>query len=478
MSDYTVRPITEAERRPVYDVLQRALHRNPVTDERWARITDFWAADGTTGAFAGELPVGVASSIPSTIVLPGGATLPMAAVDGVAVRSDWTRRGVLTAMMDTQLHEFAERGYPVAGLHASEAVIYGRFGYGVATRSATIRAKLPARLRDGATAPGTVHVLDGAEATATASAIHERIGLRRPGMIARPARWWEVSYSRKLDLEGYRLAVHTGPGDSGVPDGFAVFRTVPQRDHLDPNHGALLEAEDFVTADDAAVAGLWRFLLSVDLLATVNAPGRPVDEEVGVLLTDSRRARTVSVGDELWLRLVDVPAALAARTYGTADPVVLDVADRMLPDNTGRYRIGPDGVERTGAAADLALDVDTLAMLYLGEWRPATLALAGRITGADPGALSRADALFRTAQRPWCGTHFCADPRLSGLTPPAAPPAAARRTGRDSSARPAPRPGPDRRAPRAPRPGRTARPARPPRPAPPSAPPRGSPRPR
>ncbi|GAA3569737.1 GNAT family N-acetyltransferase [Amycolatopsis ultiminotia] len=397
MSDYTVRPITEAERRPALDVLLRSLHRPAVPDGRWAAVADAWAADGTTGAFDGDRVIGVACSAATTMTVPGGGTVPMAAVDGVGVSADRTRRGVLTAMMGAQLAEFAERGYVVAGLHASEAVIYGRFGYGVAVRAATVRAELPVRVRDGIAAPGAVALLDGEEAIAAAPAIYERIGQHRPGMITRPARWWAISSDWHLREEGFRLAVHTGPGGA---DGFAVLRTTPQ------DRGVRLEVRDLHAGNAAAVAGLWRFLLSIDLVTTVIAPDRPVDEEVGVLLTDPRRARTVAIRDHLWLRLVDVPAALAARTYGTAEPVTLEVHDRMLPANGGRYRLGPGGAERTEAPADLHLDAETLAMLYLGEWQPATLALAGRITGADENVLARTAALFATTQRPWCGTPF------------------------------------------------------------------------
>ncbi|RJQ87694.1 GNAT family N-acetyltransferase [Amycolatopsis panacis] len=403
MSDFTVRPITDAERRPLYDVLQRALHRSPVTDQRWARITGSVRADGKIGAFAEDLPIGLASSLPTAMTVPGGASVPMAAVNGVAVRADWTRRGVLTAMMDAQLREFTERGYTVAGLDASETAIYGRFGYGVAIRAATIDVKHPAQVGEGARVSGTVRILDGDDALVAARTVYDRIGYRRTGMIARPDDWWEISYSRSIEVDGYRLAVHTGPdGD----DGFALYRTVPQRTHAEPFLGALVEVEDLIANDAATVAALWQFLLSIDLVSTVHASGRPVDEEVGVLLTDPRRARTTDVKDQLWLRLVDVPAALAARTYSDADPVVIEVHDRMLPANNGRYRTGPGGAERTGATADLELDVDTLAMLYLGEWRPALLALAGRITGADEKTLARTETLFRTEQNPWCGTDF------------------------------------------------------------------------
>jgi predicted acetyltransferase len=155
-----------------------------------------------------------------------------------------------------------------------------------------------------------------------------------------------------------------------------------------------------------ARAALWRFLLSVDLVSGVHARHRPVDEPLAVMLTDHRHAATLAVEDDLWLRPVDVEAALGARTYRAAGPVVLAVADRTLTANTGHYEVGPDGVRRTGEPADLALDVDTLGMLYLGQWSVTALAHAGRIEVRDEAAVARADELFTTVTAPWCGTHF------------------------------------------------------------------------
>ncbi|MFI5606704.1 GNAT family N-acetyltransferase [Amycolatopsis sp. NPDC051903] len=404
MSDFAVRPITDYERRPTFDLLLQALHSPLPTDDAWARFGDSWAAPGKFGAFAADRPIGITSGFPTTIAVPGGASVSATAVDGVGVRADWTRRGVLTALMSAQLTDLAARGTTIACLHASEAVIYGRFGYGPAALSATVEVTRPARLRDGAAAGGAVRLLDPAEARDLIPVLYHRIGLHRPGMIARPEPWWPIAHDRRVTRDGgYRVAVHTGPdGD----DGFALFCSVDQTTPGGPDHGPLLEVRDLHGANPEAITALWGFLLSIDLVATVRASARPADEPVAVLLADFRRARTTALEDDLWVRLVDVPAALAARAYGAAEPVVLDVADRLLPANTGRYRVGPEGAERTDAPADLQLDVDTLAMLYLGEWRATTLAHAGRITAADPATLTRADRLFTTDLRPWCGTFF------------------------------------------------------------------------
>ncbi|MEV4050618.1 GNAT family N-acetyltransferase [Amycolatopsis sp. NPDC049688] len=405
MTAFDVRPITDDERRSTFDLLRRALHTPRVTDEVWARIGDSWPAARKFGAFESGTPIGIVSSFDTEMAVPGGRLVPVAAVEGVGVRADRTRRGVLSAMMAAQLADFAARGVPLAVLHASEPTIYGRFGYGSAALGKTVRVTRPAaRFRERVPAGGDVRMLTPAEAVKEIPALYRRIGLHRAGMIGRPERWWPISHDRHVGPDGDHLvAVHSGPdGD----DGFVVYATIGRRSFESPDHGAVLDVHDLHGADPAARAALWRFLLSVDLVSAVHARHRPVDEPLAVMLTDHRHAGTLAVEDDLWLRPVDVAAALAARTYRAAGPVVVGVTDAVLPANTGSYEVGPDGARRTDAAADLALDVDALGMLYLGQWSATALAEAGRLEVRDAGAVARADELFTTVTAPWCGTHF------------------------------------------------------------------------
>ncbi|MDT8912714.1 GNAT family N-acetyltransferase [Amycolatopsis sp. PS_44_ISF1] len=405
MTGFAVRPITDEERRPTFTLLRQALHSPPPDDEFWRQHGDAWVADHKFGAFAGDRPIGITGSFDTDLVVPGGARLSTAAVDGVAVRADWTRRGVVSELMRVQLQDFAARGHALAALYPSEAAIYGRFGYGAATLGRTIRVEHPARLRPGVPATGTVRLLDETTAAAQLPALYQQCATTRPGRLGRPAAWWPIERNRQIRYgAGYRVAVHTG--HNGEDDGFVVFRSRERATLDQPDRRAALDVRDLIGAGPAAVTGLWRFLLSIDLTGTVLARDRPVDEPVGALLTDPRRAHTDAVTDQLWLRLVDVPAALAARTYGAAEPVVLALTDRQLPANTGRYLIGPGGAHRTQAPAELDLDAEALGQLYLGEWRASTLWQAGRLTAADPSAAARADALFTTERPPWCGTHF------------------------------------------------------------------------
>ncbi|AXB42954.1 GNAT family N-acetyltransferase [Amycolatopsis albispora] len=406
MNDFDVRPIAEGERRAVHGLLAEALHGSPPDDEAWAKVGPSFPADRTFGAFDGATPIGMTSSFATALAVPGGKTLPAAAVDGVAVRADHTRRGVVTALLTEQLRDCVRRGDLLASLHASEATIYGRFGYGVAVLGQDLRiVTARAALRPEVPSSGRVRLLDGDEAISRVPGLYRRIGLHRPGMILRPGLWWPGYHDRLVRGGGgdYRVAVHIGTDGE---DGFVVFRAIDQRTHDDPERGAVLAVRDLHAADPAALAGLWRFLIGMDLTDEIRAPMRPLDEPLRAMVVDARAVQTTGVGDHTWLRLLDAGAALAARTYREAPPVVLGLEDRLLPENTGAYRISPDGAVRTEAPAQLRMDAEVLAMLYLGEWTASALAGAGRITVSDPAALPAADELFRTGARPWCGTYF------------------------------------------------------------------------
>lgn len=194
-------------------------------------------------------------------------------------------------------------------------------------------------------------------------------------------------------------ALHRGV--SGV-DGFATYSVARAPDRSP----AVLTVDDLHADSDSAYAGLWRFLLSVDLVDEVSVRARPMDDPLELMLADPRACAVEAVRDETWLRLLDVPRALAERRYGTGEPVVIEVVDRMLEANSGTYRVASDGAERSGEDPQLRMDVDTLAALYLGDRTASGLARAGRIRVLDAAALPAADQLFVTPESPWCGTFF------------------------------------------------------------------------
>ncbi|WP_033287503.1 GNAT family N-acetyltransferase [Amycolatopsis jejuensis] len=396
MTDHTVRLLRTDEHRAAWNLFRAALHVPPGTDEEWDRSGPGHQDSRCFGAFGPDL-IGTAQSFDAEMVVPGGARLSTGAVTGVGVRAGRTRRGVLSALQYAQLADFTERGVTLALLHATEGAIYGRYGYGVATLAHQVvvnRAR--AQLRPEVPAGGEVTVSGIEEAAPRWPGLHAATGVGRLAAMIRPALYWpgfESFLHRQSKL--VQTAVHRGPDGE---DGYLLY-------HVDRDAGKL-QVMAFHYANPAAFAGLWRFLLSVDLVDEIVLPMRPLDEPTPLLFTDPRMAKTENSGDESWLRLVDVPAALAGRTYAAAEPVVLEVHDRALPGNDGRYRVGPHGAERTEEAPALRLSVDTLAMLYFGTWRASALASTGRIEVLDPAASAPADVLFSTRESAWCGTFF------------------------------------------------------------------------
>ena len=398
MTDYTVRTLRPDEIRRAADLFRAALHVAPAKDEDWVYAERMYQPGRTFGAFDDEL-IGTARSFDAGLTVPGGARVPVGAVTGVGVRPDRTRRGVLSRLIRAQLTDLAARGVPLAALYASEASIYGRFGYGIATvsRDYTVDRRR-AVLRPEVPAGGEVSLLPLGAAMERLPRLYADLPHARPGMMTRPAYWWAgVERQVRKGENPVDTVIHNGPEG---PDGFVVY-TVERPSWDQPS---TMDVWDFVAAGDEAFAGLWRYLLSVDLVDSVKMTG-PRDETAELLLTDSRCCTTTSEDDDLWLRLVDVPAALAAREYD-GDPVVLEVTDPLLEGNAGCYRVAPGGVARTDTPGELRMSVDTLAMLYLGTWRASALAAAGRIRAAEPKALARADRLFATTVSAWCGTHF------------------------------------------------------------------------
>ncbi|MCW0215510.1 MAG: GNAT family N-acetyltransferase [Pseudonocardia sp.] len=393
----TVRVLEPAELRAAATLFRTALHSTPPLDDAAGAAVGPSFAEGRTLGVDGPdgALVATATSFPVRLAVPGGA-VPAAGVTRVAVRADRTRRGLLTSVMRTQLEDLAARGEVLAALHATEASIYGRFGYGAASRSRRLRLTPRAPFRPAAPRTGEVRIVDGDTALAVLPGIHDAVALTRAGGLTRRPQWWGTVLGRRLAAgEPVLAAVHRDP--DGRDDGFAVWST--RRDGV---HETALVVEDLCAATAAATAGLWRFLLDIDLTSRVEAWLRPLDEPLELLLADPRACTTTAVDDELWVRILDVPAALRARSWGEAAPVSIRVHDAALPSNDGVHVLGGG----TAAEPDLECDVAALAMAYLGDRRPSELVASGWWTAHDPAAVSRADVLFATAPPPWCGTMF------------------------------------------------------------------------
>jgi len=379
----------EDQLRLAHTLFRSTMHDPRADDELWTAVLDSYDGSTVLGAFDDTGMTGTLAAQDSVIALPGGKVVPMAGVSRVGVRADRTRRGVLTSVMRAFLEGTSA---PIATLRASEGAIYRRFGFGVATRYRTVRLARGARMHDRAPVVGEVRLVqDQDEVRRLVPELAQRFGTVRPGGVVLSTGFWRLTLRR----EGFvRLVIHD--------DGFALFKTK----HAGQHYGHDMEVLALFAATPAATAALWAFLRGLDLIETVVAEGRPLDEDVDLLLADPRACRYTEVEDETWLRLVDVPAALAARAYGSAEPVVIEVADDLLPANSGRYLVGLDGAERTGRDPQLRLGVADLAAAYLGDRPLSRFAAAGLVEVFDEAALADADRLFRLEEAPWCGTYF------------------------------------------------------------------------
>jgi predicted acetyltransferase len=347
------------------------------------------------------------------LTVPGLSTVGAAGVTWVGVLPTHRRQGILRQMMAYQLDDVAEREEPVAVLTASEAVIYGRFGYGVGAQH--VKASVETRraaLVDGARAPGTMRLAwsGDEEAIAAMADVYDAWRMTRPGALSRHEGWWEIvqrdkEYRRDGRTPAFYVIHETADGE---PDGYAIYRVKGGEDD-DDNEAYVVEV---VTTDPHVDAALWRFLLDLDLTKRVVAQGIPVDDPLKWRLADPRALTVEWLEDWLWVRILDVPAALEARAYDAPGRLLLRVYDRFRPDGraAGTFRLdaSPGGAscERAdGAEPDVTVTVEALASAWLGAAPLTTLALAGRATG-DADMLRKADAMFASHPLPFCNHPF------------------------------------------------------------------------
>ena len=346
------------------------------------------------------------ASFPLEMTVGGGRVARVSGLTVVGVLPTHRRRGILRAMMRAHLDDTRRRGEAVASLWASEDTIYGRFGYGIASLTGDIDVPRTATaFARAAESRGTFRIFGEAEAVEPMTEAYERIRPLHAGMLARSADWWR---NRRLaDPENRRQ----GGGElnrvvgyhDGRPSSLAFYRV---NQHFEAGqlkgHVAVVEA---LAATPEATRDLWQFLFDIDLVERVKAILLPLDHPLLLLLAKPRELN-FGVHDGLWIRLVDLPAALAARPLGSSEPVVIEVADAFCSWNEGRWRVSGSGAERTQAEPDLACDVTALGSVYLGGFSFTRLAQAGRVTALKPDAAARADALFPSSGAPWCPEIF------------------------------------------------------------------------
>jgi predicted acetyltransferase len=402
-----VRTITEAEVLAYQTLLESSFGGDP-DEEEMASWRGMVEPDRTHAAFDGPTLVGSAAAFTFDMTVPGGP-VPAAGVTGVSVATTYRRQGVLTAMMRAQLDAIRERGTEAfATLWASEAPIYPRFGYGVASRRwhVTVAAHDPVLL--GAPPRGRVRQVDADENAALAPAVYERARPHRPGMISRPPERWSA---RLRDLpanrNGASMRRHFVYEVDGEPRGYAWFRT--KGDWVDGGPNGTVRVHEVVALDADAHGGLWRALFGVDLMRKVDWDNIPPDDGLFHRLRDPRVIAT-RVTDGLHVRVVDVPAALTTRRYAAAGRVVLDVVDETGGYAAGRYALdaSPDGATcaPTSESPDLTLSAEELGAVYLGDTTLRWLYEAGRVDEHTAGAVDRANAVLAWPRAAWCGEIF------------------------------------------------------------------------
>jgi predicted acetyltransferase len=410
------------------------------SDQEWVDRGEVYATARVVAAWDGDEPVATAGAETFTLTVPGGE-IAVAGLTLVGVKPSHRRRGILRAIMRQQLDEYVARGEAVSILWASEAAIYQRFGYGLATLASTFeieRAQV-AFARPGEPT-GRMRMVDPAEALRIFPAVYERVRAAVPGSLTRDENTWRLGILFDAPYfaanEGPKfLAVHE---TDGTPDGYAVYRVKAGWDQRGPR--SEVTVREVVGSTPALELGVWRWLLDLDLVAKVSGFRLPTPPALLLAVAEPRRLG-VTVGDGLWLRILDPAVALEARRYAAPGALVLRMTDAFCPWNAGTWRIevgdaGPAGgragacrparVTRladgegpagrgaapsgdgdgAGADVDLELDVADLGAAYLGGIRFADLAAAARVREVRPGAIALADAMFLPDRPPACSTMF------------------------------------------------------------------------
>ncbi len=371
--------------------------------EEVERLGSILPAERVHAAFEDGQIVGGAGAYLFETTVPGGAKVPTAGVMAVGVLPTHRRRGVLTKLMRRQLADAHERGEPLAMLFASEGAIYPRFGYGLASLAGDIELpKEHALLREDELL-GQARLLDDeGEALAVLPGIYDRVQAETVGMFTRTQDWWRVRRFHRPQWQTGGQQMRVVIELDGAPEAYALYRLNFASNHM--VSATTLEVSEALGTSPRALAAIWRYLLGIDWVARIQAFWLPLDHPLFLWLREPRRMR-FSVGEALWVRLVDVGAALAARQLGE-EAIVLDVRDEFCPWNQARWRVAQGAVERTTAEADVRLDVNELGSVFLGGFTFDQLRRAERLEELKPGAVARADELFHTERQPWCPELF------------------------------------------------------------------------
>lgn len=401
-----LRPITADE----FDVFHRTMgvpfgyDPTPELSQRFRQVCDL---ERFCAAFDGSQMVATFGAFSLTMTIPGG-TLPTAGTTVVTVLPTHRRRGILRRLMAQHLVELHERGEPLAALWASETSIYGRFGYGPASDRAIMTLPKPfAQMQQPVDIHGTMRLVDQDEALATFPDVFDAAARHRPGMYTRDATWWKhrILHDPKELRRGataQRCVLHVRDGQ---PSGYVIYRT----QHDPGTEAMVVRVSELIATTPEAEKALWQYLFGIDLIASIHAWNRPIDDPLCWWLEQPRRMQR-RIEDALWVRPIDVAAALNGRRYSSAGRLIFRLVDALCPWNEGVYRleVDPNGAGQCSQVSDTPaceLTAYALGATYLGGHRFRELARAGLVSGA-PAVLQQADAMFAWDPLPWCHEVF------------------------------------------------------------------------
>ncbi len=395
VNDYSLRTATADDWPAIDAVLMTAFNEEAEEDASEVERAVF-EPDRTVLAVRDDEIVGVSSAFTRDLTVPGGV-LPASHVTMVSVGATHRRRGLLTRMIDKLHADALALGEPIAVLWASEGSIYQRFGYGHAARRVSIETKTSGLVfRDPPQADqGELRAVP-ADSVAEFRKIFEQVVADRPGWTNRDDRWWNYVVadpkSRRGGMTSLRALLHDGPNGT---DGYLLWRVKGDWDGAGPN--GMTSIRELVATNPVAYRALYDFAMHVDLSRNIRQWSAATDEPIQYLLTDPRRLEMRMV-DALWVRILDVPKALSGRRYAAPVDVVIEVTDKHIATNAGRFRLVADQNSATctptEAPADIALPVQALGTVYLGDASLATLAAAGLVREVRAGTLQPAAIAF------------------------------------------------------------------------------------
>jgi len=409
MRDIEIRPVTESEFAAFVAAFHEGFSDDIPAESSVERERRIFPLDRTLAAFDGSSVVGTLGGLDLMLTVPGGR-IAMEGTTIVTVFPTHRRMGLLRKMMDQHLDVAAERGDAIAGLWASDSDIYGRFGYGIATRSRSLSLDGPRiEFRDDI-AIERVRRVSAENAQEEFSALYAEVAQRTPGMLSRSDSFWRDHVLPDEDrvrrgMTARRYVVHDGA--NGV-DGYATYRQ--KSGETDDGHpDGSVSVIEIIADDPVARASLWSYLTRIDGCPKVRVWNAPLSDAVPMMVRDPRRLIYSSMYDALWIRILDVETALNARRYERDGSLIFAVVDESRARSAGTYRIDIDGgiatCARTDASAEISIDIDALGALYLGGGDAYGFADARRIRGSDTSVRSL-HRLFRTDREPWCNSVF------------------------------------------------------------------------